>query len=143
MNRRHFLLTSLATSASLLLLPTAYADGSITLINDAINKSGRQCMLSQRMAKSYLQIGQAIDLPRSKKIFNISIALFERQLYELEAFAPTPENKATLSDLRKTWAVYKTVLVGNTPNRQDAVSIMMLNEQVLALAHACTVQLEK
>ena len=143
MNRRHFLQASLATSASLLVFPTAYADGPITHINDAINKSGRQRMLSQRMAKSYLQIGQSIDLPRSKKIFSASIALFERQLLELEAFAPTPENKATLADLRKTWALYKTVLVGNAPNRQDAKIIMVVNEQVLALAHASTVQLEK
>lgn len=143
MNRRHFLQASLAASTSLLVFPAAYADGPITHINDAINKSGRQRMLSQRMAKSYLQIGQSIDLPRSKKIFSASIALFERQLYELEAFSPTPENKATLADLRKTWAGYKTVLVGNAPNRQDAKTIMVVNEQVLALAHASTVQLEK
>lgn len=143
MNRRHFLQASLVASGSFLVFPAAYADGPITHINDAINKSGRQRMLSQRMAKSYLQIGQSIDLPRSNKIFSASIALFERQLYELEAFSPTSENKATLADLRKTWAAYKMVLAGNAPNRQDAKSIMMLNEEVLALAHACTVQLEK
>ncbi|RBA24957.1 type IV pili methyl-accepting chemotaxis transducer N-terminal domain-containing protein [Herminiimonas fonticola] len=143
MNRRHFLQASLATSASLLVFPTAYADGPITHINDAINKSGRQRMLSQRLAKSYLQIGQSIDLMRSKKVFSASVALFERQLVELEVYAPTSENKVTLADLRKAWATYKTMLVSNTPNRQDAKAIMVVNEQVLALAHASTVQLEK
>ena len=143
MNRRHFLQASLAASASALVFPTAYADGPITQINDAINKSGRQRMLSQRLAKSYLQIGQSIDLIRSKKIFSASVALFERQLLELEVYAPTPENKATLADLRKAWAAYRTMFVSNTPNRQDAKAIMVANEQVLALAHASTVQLEK
>lgn len=143
MNRRHFLQASLATSGSLLVFPSAYAEGPITHINDAINKSGRQRMLSQRLAKSYLQIGQSIDLMRSKKVFSASVALFERQLVELEVYAPTPENKATLADLRKTWATYKTMLVSNTPNRQDAKAIMVVNEQVLTLAHASTVQLEK
>ncbi len=144
MNRRHFLQASLAASGSLLAFPYAYAaDAPITHINDAINKSGRQRMLSQRVAKSYLQIGQSIDLTRSKKVFSASVALFERQLAELESFAPTPENKATLADLRKAWGAYKVVLVGHTPNQKDAKSIMVLNEEVLALAHASTVQLEK
>lgn len=143
MNRRHFLHASLLTSGSLLLLPTVYADGPITHINDAINKSGRQRMLSQRLAKSYLQMGQSIDLTRSKKIFSASMAVFERQLAELEAYAPTTENKATLAELRKTWGAYKSILVSNAPNLQDAKAIMVVNEQVLTLAHASTVQLEK
>lgn len=143
MNRRHFLQASLVASGSLLVIPYAYSDGTITHINDAINKSGRQRMLSQRVAKSYLQMGQSIDLQRSKKIFSASIALFERQLYELEAFAPTSENKGTLADLRKAWAAYKTVLVGKVPNRQDAKEMMVINEEVLTLAHASTVQLER
>lgn len=141
MKRRHFLHASVAASGCL--MGFAHADAPILHINDAINKSGRQRMLSQRLAKSYLQIGQSIDLIRSKKVFSVSVALFERQLLELEVYAPTPENKATLADLRKAWASYKTMLVGNTPNRQDAKAIMLANEQVLALAHASTVQLEK
>lgn len=143
MKRRHFLQAGAAAGGCLLVFPYAYADGPITHINDAINKSGRQRMLSQRMAKSYLQIGQSIDLTRSKKIFSASMVLFERQLVELEAFAPTPENKATLADLRKAWGTYKSVLVNKAPNRQDAKAIMVINEQVLTLAHAATIQLEK
>jgi hypothetical protein len=141
MNRRHFLRASVAVSGSL--LGFAYADTQIIHINDAINKCGHQRMLSQRLAKSYLQIGQSIDLARSNKIFSSSIVLFERQLAELEIFAPAADNKATLLELRMAWQRYKSTLVGNPPNRQDAKTIMVINEEVLSLAHTATVQLEK
>ena len=54
-------------------------------INAAINKAGRQRMLSQRMAKAYFQIGQKIDVDRSKKVLDSSVAAFDRQLIELKA----------------------------------------------------------
>jgi len=143
MKRRHFLYTGMLASSTLLCGVHVQADARIASINDAINKSGRQRMLSQRLAKSYLQIGQSIDLPRSQKIFTLSLALFERQLSDLESYAPTQENKATLADLKKTWGSYKDVLLTNPPNQKDAKSVMTINEDVLALAHASTLQLEK
>ncbi|MFC7289241.1 type IV pili methyl-accepting chemotaxis transducer N-terminal domain-containing protein [Herminiimonas glaciei] len=142
MNRRHFLCASLLASPVWLMYP-AQAEARIAHINDAINKSGRQRMLSQRLAKCYLQVGQDIDMPRSQKIFNASLALFEKQLGELEAFAPNAENKATLASLKKTWAAYKSVLLDKAPNQSDAKAVMRLSDEVLALAHASTLQLEK
>lgn len=139
MDRRHFLHMT-AAGGSLLILGPAWAQ--VGHINDAINKSGRQRMLSQRMAKSYLQIGQAIDQPRSEKIFTDSISLFERQLNELQNFAPNAENKATLAELRKAWQGYREVLLTGKPNARDARSVMALSEEVLVLAHASTTQLE-
>lgn len=142
MNRRHFLCASLLASP-VWLMSHAQAEARIAHINDAINKSGRQRMLSQRLAKCYLQVGQGIDMPRSQKLFNASLALFEKQLGELEAFAPNAENKATLANLKKSWGAYKSILQDKTPNQQDAKSVMKLSDEVLALAHASTLQLEK
>jgi nitrate/nitrite-specific signal transduction histidine kinase len=119
------------------------AQAQIANINEAINKAGRQRMLSQRMAKAYLQIGQAIDGERSKKILDASIALFDRQLVELKNFAPTPEIKNTYLDLERAWLGYKDVLVGTRPNPEGARKVMEISEEVLALAHQGTVQLEK
>lgn len=100
-------------------------------------------MLSQRLAKCYFQIGQSIDADRSKKILANSITLFEKQLTELSAFAPTAENKVALKDLELIWEDYKKHLTLRSPNAEDAKSVMVINEEVLALAQKSTVQLEK
>jgi hypothetical protein len=100
-------------------------------------------MLSQRLAKCYMQIGQGIDADHSKRILDASLALFDRQLVELKAFAPTQDNKAVLANLEKAWIYYKDVLVGKAPNQQDAKLILTINEDVLAMAQDATDQLEK
>jgi hypothetical protein len=141
MERRKFIHIGLAVTSSLLYMPHAIAQ--ITAINDAVNKSGRQRMLSQRLAKCYLQIGQAIDLGHSKKILDLSLGQFERQLSELKIFAPTQDNKATLTELTNVWNAYKRALLDRAPNIADAKTVLTLSEEVLLLAHASTVQLEK
>ncbi len=141
MNRRQFVVGALLAGAGS--VTSRWSVAQIVNLNDAINKAGRQRMLSQRLAKSYLQIGQAIDLEHSKNILNSSLALFDRQFVELKAFAPTPENKTVLSDLEKIWLRYKEVLVGRAPNPRDAATLLAASEDVLALAHTATIQLEK
>jgi hypothetical protein len=141
MDRRRFLTAAALTAGGAFGGIAAWAQ--IAHINDAINKSGRQRMLSQRMAKAYLQIGQDIDAEHSKKILTDSIALFERQLADLKVFAPTPENKAQLQDIDTVWGRYKETLTNALPNPPDARKVLVLNEDVLKLANAATMQLEK
>ena len=63
-----------------LVLSVSGADAlaQIADLNSAINKAGRQRMLSQRMAKAYFQIGQQVEVDRSKKILDASVAQFGR-----------------------------------------------------------------
>lgn len=112
-------------------------------INSAINKAGRQRMLSQRMAKAYCQIGLNVEMERSKRILEQSVALFDKQLVELKVFAPTPEIQDTYGKLEKAWLEYKTILIGSDPNLEGGKKIAVLNEEVLNLAHEGTVLLEK
>ena len=121
----------------------ASAGAEIADINSAINKAGRERMLSQRMAKAYFQLGLGVDVDRSKRVLDSSIALFDRQLVELKNFAPTPEIKETYQKLEAAWIAYKDSLVGTTPNPEGGKKVLALSEQVLALAHQGTVQLEK
>lgn len=119
------------------------ASAQIDDINTAINKAGRERMLSQRMAKAYFQLGQDIDAPRSQRVLDTSIALFDRQLVELKNYAPTQEVRDTYLDLERAWISYKDLLVGTAPNVANGEAVLALSDKVLALAHQGTVQLEK
>lgn len=115
----------------------------ISDINAAINKAGRQRMLSQRMAKAYFQVAQEIDVERSKKLLDSSVAAFDRQLVELKNYAPTPEIKTTYLNLEKSWLAYKDVLVGKAPSQDGGRKVLALSDEVLALAQQGVSQFEK
>lgn len=120
---------------------TAWAQ--ISDIGAAINKAGRERMLSQRIAKAYFQLGQGIDTERSMRILYASISLFDRQLVELKNYAPTSEIKDTYQKLEKSWLAYKDVLVGATPNQAGGRKVLELSEEVMGLANQGTQLLEK
>ncbi|MBK7464074.1 MAG: type IV pili methyl-accepting chemotaxis transducer N-terminal domain-containing protein [Betaproteobacteria bacterium] len=126
-----------------LLLTGNVALAQISDLNSAINKAGRQRMLSQRMAKAYFQIGQQIEVDRSKKVLDSSMAVFDRQLVELKNYAPTPEIKETYGKLEKSWLAYKDVLIGAAPSKENGGKVLAISEEVLALANLGTGQFEK
>lgn len=89
-----------------LLLTGNVALAQISDLNSAINKAGRQRMLSQRMAKAYFQIGQQIEVDRSKKVLDSSMAVFDRQLVRLKNYAPTRRSrKPTASWRNPGWPI--------------------------------------
>ena len=111
-------------------------------INSAINKAGRQRMLSQRMAKAYCQAGLGVEIERSKRIMEQSMILFDRQLADLKTFSPTPEIKETYDRLGQAWTIYRQLLIGSEPNPENVKKIAMVSEDVLKLAQQGTTQLE-
>jgi hypothetical protein len=119
------------------------AQAEINSLNEAINKAGRQRMLSQRMAKAWLAMGQGIDAEQAEKIMLDSMAVFDRQFVELKAYAPTPEIRKTYLAMEPMWSDYKSALVGKTPERSSALALLDLDAKVLKLAHQGTVQLEQ
>lgn len=137
--RRHLL--SLAGSAACALVLPAHAQ--VTDLNDALNKAGRQRMLSQRMTKAWLALGQVIEPQRAERVLAESMAAFDRDFFELKAFAPTAELKATYGRLEGAWSEYKGVLVGSKPGLTAAAQLLQLDAQVLALAQQGTQQFEQ
>ena len=73
------------------LLVPSVAQAEISGFADAINKSGRQRMLSQRILSAYYQIGKKISLTKSKKQLTDAVSLFESQLNELKTYAVSGE----------------------------------------------------
>jgi len=141
MSRRSFIAVS-AVGFGLAWLPAA-ARAQVVDLNDAINKAGRQRMLSQRMAKSYLAVGQEVEPELADRTLAASMALFDRQLVELKVFSPLPEIKATYAQLESSWSDYKAVLVGSKPGKAQAEQVIALAGKVLGLANTGTGQLEK
>lgn len=117
------------------------AQAQITDINAAINKAGRERMLSQRIAKAYFQLGLGAEPERSRAVLDSSITLFEQQLAELKQYAPTPDIQATYGQLETAWIAYKGKL-RTTPTPAIGREVLALSENVLALAHKGTAQLE-
>ncbi len=140
-NRREWVKQSLALGMGLPLLTPAWAQ--VGSLNEAINKAGRQRMLSQRMAKAWMAMGQGVDVKRAEKVLFDSMAWFDRQFVELKAYAPTAEIEATYKALEPVWSDYKAALVGAPPDRSAAPMLMSLDSKVLKLAHQGTVQLEQ
>jgi hypothetical protein len=137
---RRTALTYLA-GATLVGAPAVIAQ--VASLNDAINKAGHQRMLSQRMSKAYLALGMDVASQKAQDVINDSMAKFDRQLVELSAFAPRAEIKATYSELGAVWTQYKTLLVGQAPQRENAAALVELDSKVLALAHQGVSQLEQ
>lgn len=111
-------------------------------IADAINKAGRQRMLSQRMGKAWLALVHQTEGRSAQAVLDKSMALFDRQLAELKAFAPSPEIRETYTALEGAWSDYKGTLVGAAPTRATAPAVLKADARVLALAHQGTQQYE-
>lgn len=118
------------------------AHAQVADLNDAINKAGRQRMLSQRASKAYLALAQKVETRSAQQVLDKSIALFERQLTELKAFAPSPAIRGTYDALDGAWSEFKRELTGPSLGKEEAARIVKLDAAVLALANQGTTQYE-
>ena len=118
------------------------ARAQVADLNDAINKAGRQRMLSQRASKAYLALAQQVETRSAQQVLDRSIALFERQLAELKAFAPSPAIRGTYDTLDGAWNEFKRELTGAAPSKDRAAQVVKLDATVLALANQGTLQYE-
>lgn len=138
MDRRQFI-SGLAGSLALAGLPhSGLAQGASTVtIPEAINKAGRQRMLSQRCAKAWLMRGLGVMPGKADEWLAASMALFETQLNELQTLQPTAQLQALLVQLNADWRGYREALL-QPSTKENAGAVFERNEIVLSAAHATT-----
>ncbi|MGZ5182694.1 MAG: type IV pili methyl-accepting chemotaxis transducer N-terminal domain-containing protein [Ramlibacter sp.] len=118
------------------------ARAQIAELNDAINKAGRQRMLSQRMCKGYIALVESVEPGLAQQVLERSMAQFDRQLAELKAFAGTPDLRTTYAALEASWGDFRTTLLDGAPGKAGVPAVMAAAGKVLALAHKGTQQFE-
>jgi len=103
-------------------------------INSAINKAGRQRMLTQRMTKDYLMIGAGVKVESAQKELDNAVALFEEQFLELEEFAPTDQIADSLERVNKLWMDFRMEIV-SVPDKEKAVLMINKANTLLKASH--------
>ncbi|RLJ64827.1 type IV pili methyl-accepting chemotaxis transducer N-terminal domain-containing protein [Sulfurisoma sediminicola] len=106
-----------------------------------INLAGRQRMLSQRLAKCWLQLGHGIQPGRSRNVLAQSAALFEEQMAVIATLAPNADVRSIQSRVGEIWNSYRRLLARD-PEPKAARELFELNEILLAATDEITLAFE-
>jgi nitrate/nitrite-specific signal transduction histidine kinase len=134
------LIALLACAGMFLLAPESLGAADITLAQ-AINKAGRERMLTQRIIKAYLQLGQGITPQDSKRQLDDAVLLFEKQLGELKRIAADESSRRPVARLDKLWRPFKVVATGRV-DRRGAERLLAMDDELLNAAHELTLELQ-
>ena len=109
--------------------------------NKAVNISGKQRMLSQKMSKAFLLLSKGINNDKIKKELNSSKFIFEKQLDILNQNAQSSSTKLYLKQVYKIWSQFKDI-INSSPNLTNAKKIMDLNTSLLKACHQVVMSIE-
>lgn len=109
--------------------------------DDAINLAGQQRMLSQRIVKSWCQIGLNVQPALSKRQLDEAIRRFEDNLKALDPASASPQARTALAGLRAAWSPLRTTALG-VIRQADAELIDARAEDVLMAAERLTLALQ-
>lgn len=107
----------------------------------AINKAGRQRMLSQRIVATYCQQGLGIKTRQSKDQFKDAINLYEQQLAELKKFRSYGPISKQLEKVTELWKPMRDI-AAEPVMRSKAIELRKRAEEVLRASHKVVVMLQ-
>jgi len=111
-------------------------------LSAAINKSGKQRMLSQRIAKAYFFLGEDVRPDKARQQLEASLAMFDKHHRELKAEIADTEIQELFSFIDIALTDYSQ-LVGQPFNKENAADVLDLSETLLEVCHSVVVKLEK
>jgi hypothetical protein len=137
----------LARLASLLLICTLFATSSqaeeIPLpLQTAINKAGRQRMLTQRMVKAYCLVGLGVAPQESKIQLTESRALFRTQLAELKSGTKDLKVQQALADVEHHWSSFEAITL-EPVSREGARRLAARDDALLEAADKVVLALQE
>ncbi|GAB1857141.1 hypothetical protein MHTCC0001_19770 [Flavobacteriaceae bacterium MHTCC 0001] len=110
--------------------------------NKAVNISGKQRMLSQKMSKAYLLLTYGVNNEEIKKELNSSKFIFEKQLQILKQNGKSISTvKQNVDKVEKLWGKFKP-LIEKTPNVESARTIAKTNTELLQACHQLVLAIE-
>ena len=102
-------------------------------LESAINRSGQQRMLSQRVTKAYAQLLLNVTPDRSQITLQQSVKRFDENLNLLGEFVPNQPIMETLAQLKTEWNPV-AVLVSQAPTEARLKELVALTDKVLETA---------
>lgn len=146
-NAKYFLILFLTSIVSIVMItgivmmisaPSSAEDLSFA---EAINKAGRQRMLTQRITKNYCQIGLNVVPDKSRHELQEAINLFSSQLLELERFSSDTEVDMVLDKVKSHWSPYKDLAL-SVPSQENAKRLTEMDEELLYASERLVQMLE-
>ncbi len=129
----------------ILLLPSMASAKAVIdemTLNNAINRAGLQRMLTQRMLKSYCQLGQDQFYIQPEKKLQEALNRYEEGLNFLQAFTQVDGVKKSLDSINAIWPEYKSLILAPAV-KNNVPKLVKMNEKLLSLSHQIVLDLEK
>jgi len=129
----------------LISLPLVFAEVQAEVIKTyetAINKAGRQRMLSQRIVKAYSMIGLDVQVDAANEQLLLSVELFEKQLSELKRFSKNKSTKKSLARVDALWTPFRNIALGKV-SKDGVKKLVSKDNALLKATHQVVLTLQK
>lgn len=114
--------------------------GSLSF-SKAVNISGKQRMLSQKMSKSYLLLSKGIVDNNIKTELSSSKFIFARQLAILKENGNDQRVKICIRDIEAIWEKFLKI-INKTPSYDSSLDVVKLNTKLLKSCHQLVLAIE-
>ena len=125
-----------------LLFFSAFSYSEIISKADSINKAGAQRMLSQRIVKNYIMIGNNIKATQAHQELDHAVALFEQQHLELLDYIEDPSVINALDNVSEIWISFRLKAISN-PTKETAKELITLSDKLYIKSNTVVALLEK